>query len=77
MLFGDGAGAIVVEAQKLNGVLTDRGVLAVNEIRRPLPRQTLCRWRPSSTSTVEHVRMDGPKVFRHAVTKISEVIGQR
>jgi 3-oxoacyl-[acyl-carrier-protein] synthase-3 len=29
---------------------------------------------PSSTGTVGHVRMDGPEVFRHAVTKISEVI---
>jgi 3-oxoacyl-[acyl-carrier-protein] synthase-3 len=30
---------------------------------------------PSSTGTVGHVRMDGPEVFRHAVTKIAEVIG--
>src|SRR5262249_57543583 len=29
---------------------------------------------PSSTGTVGHLRMDGPEVFRHAVTKISEVI---
>ena len=29
---------------------------------------------PSSTGTVGHVRMDGPEVFRHAVTKISEVM---
>jgi 3-oxoacyl-[acyl-carrier-protein] synthase III len=76
VLFGDGAGAIVVEAQKLNGVLTDRGVLAVSLRSDGRYRDKLyVDGGPSSTGTVGHVRMDGPEVFRHAVTKISEVIG--
>jgi 3-oxoacyl-[acyl-carrier-protein] synthase-3 len=69
VLFGDGAGAVVVEAQKLNGALTDRGILATS-----LRSDGRYRGGPSSTGTVGYVRMDGPEVFRHAVTKISEVI---
>ncbi len=76
VLFGDGAGAVVVEAQKLNGALTDRGILAVSLRSDGRYRDKLyVDGGPSSTGTVGHVRMDGREVFRHAVTKISEVIG--
>ena len=76
VLFGDGAGAIVVEAQKLNGVMTDRGILATCLRSDGRYRDKLyVDGGPSSTGTVGHLRMDGPEVFRHAVTKISEVIG--
>jgi 3-oxoacyl-[acyl-carrier-protein] synthase III len=76
VLFGDGAGAVVVEAQKLNGVTTDRGILASRLRSDGRYRDKLyVDGGPSSTGTVGHVRMDGPEVFRHAVTKISEVIG--
>ena len=76
VLFGDGAGAVVVEAQKLNGALTDRGVLATSLRSDGRYRDKLyVDGGPSSTGTVGHLRMDGPEVFRHAVTKISEVIG--
>lgn len=76
VLFGDGAGAVVVEAQKLNGVATDRGVLATCLRSDGRYRDKLyVDGGPSSTGTVGHLRMDGPEVFRHAVTKISEVIG--
>ena len=76
VLFGDGAGAVVVEAQKLNGALTDRGILATCLRSDGRYRDKLyVDGGPSSTGTVGHVRMDGPEVFRHAVTKISEVIG--
>jgi len=76
VLFGDGAGAVVVEAQKLNGALTDRGVLATCLRSDGRYRDKLyVDGGPSSTGTVGHLRMDGPEVFRHAVTKISEVIG--
>jgi 3-oxoacyl-[acyl-carrier-protein] synthase-3 len=76
VLFGDGAGAVVVEAQKLNGALTDRGVLATSLRSDGRYRDKLyVDGGPASTGTVGHVRMDGPEVFRHAVTKISEVIG--
>jgi 3-oxoacyl-[acyl-carrier-protein] synthase-3 len=75
VLFGDGAGAVVVEAQKLNGALTDRGILASCLRSDGRYRDKLyVDGGPSSTGTVGHVRMDGPEVFRHAVTKISEVI---
>jgi 3-oxoacyl-[acyl-carrier-protein] synthase-3 len=76
VLFGDGAGALVVEAQLLNGGATDRGVLATTLRSDGRYRDKLyVDGGPSSTGTVGHVRMDGPEVFRHAVTKISEVIG--
>jgi 3-oxoacyl-[acyl-carrier-protein] synthase-3 len=76
VLFGDGAGAVVVEAQKMNGVMTDRGILASCLRSDGRYRDKLyVDGGPSSTGTVGHVRMDGPEVFRHAVTKISEVIG--
>ncbi len=75
VLFGDGAGALVVEAQKLNGAGTDRGVLATSLRSDGRYRDKLyVDGGPSSTGTVGHVRMDGPEVFRHAVTNIAEVI---
>ena len=75
VLFGDGAGALVVEAQKSNGVDTDRGILATCLRSDGRYRDKLyVDGGPSSTGTVGCVRMDGPEVFRHAVTKIAEVI---
>jgi 3-oxoacyl-[acyl-carrier-protein] synthase-3 len=75
VLFGDGAGAVVVEAQKLNGAITDRGILATCLRSDGRYRDKLyVDGGPSSTGTVGYLRMDGPEVFRHAVTKISEVI---
>ena len=75
VLFGDGAGAVVVEAQKLNGADTDRGILATCLRSDGRYRDKLyVDGGPSSTGTVGHLRMDGPEVFRHAVTKISQVI---
>ncbi len=76
VLFGDGAGAVVVEAQTLNGARSDRGILATCLRSDGRYRDKLyVDGGPSSTGTVGYVRMDGPEVFRHAVTKISEVIG--
>jgi 3-oxoacyl-[acyl-carrier-protein] synthase-3 len=75
VLFGDGAGAVVAEAQKLNGTMSDRGILASCLRSDGRYRDKLyVDGGPSSTGTVGYVRMDGPEVFRHAVTKISEVI---
>jgi len=76
VLFGDGAGALVVEAQMQNGAATDRGILASCLRSDGRYRDKLyVDGGPSSTGTVGHVRMDGPEVFRHAVINISEVIG--
>ena len=75
VLFGDGAGALVVEAQEMGGAASDRGILATCLRSDGRYRDKLyVDGGPSSTGTVGCVRMDGPEVFRHAVTKISEVI---
>jgi 3-oxoacyl-[acyl-carrier-protein] synthase-3 len=76
VLFGDGAGAVVLEAQMLNGANTDRGILASSLRSDGRYRDKLyVDGGPSSTGTVGHVRMDGPEVFRHAVTNIAEAVG--
>ena len=75
VLFGDGAGALVVEAEMQNGSTTDRGVLASCLRSDGRYRDKLyVDGGPSTTGTVGYVRMDGPEVFRHAVTNIAEVI---
>jgi len=75
VLFGDGAGAVVVEIQELNDVDPDRGIL-MSELRSDgRHREKLyVDGGPSSTGTVGHLRMQGREVFRHAVTNISGVI---
>src|SRR5689334_24453158 len=76
VLFGDGAGALVLEAQPQPGTREDRGILTTH-LRadgRHLAKLHVDGG-PSTTGTVGHLRMDGREVFRHAVTKISEVIG--
>ena len=75
VLFGDGAGALVVEAEMQNGSTKDRGVLATCLRSYGRYRDKLyVDGGPSTTGTVGYVRMDGPEVFRHAVTNIAEVI---
>jgi 3-oxoacyl-[acyl-carrier-protein] synthase-3 len=75
VLFGDGAGAVVLEAQKLNGASHSRGILAYQLRSDGRYRDKLyVDGGPSSTGTVGHLRMHGRDVFRHAVTNISEVI---
>jgi 3-oxoacyl-[acyl-carrier-protein] synthase III len=75
VLFGDGAGAIVLEAQTQLGSREDRGVLATR-IRSDGRFEDLLYvdGGPGSTRTTGHLRMNGREVFRHAVQKISGVI---
>ncbi len=75
VLFGDGAGAIVLEAQPQSGTRADRGVLA-SCIRSDGRFEDLLYvdGGPGSTKTTGHLRMNGREVFRHAVQKISGVI---
>ncbi|MEM1371883.1 MAG: beta-ketoacyl-ACP synthase III [Pseudomonadota bacterium] len=75
VLFGDGAGAVVLEAMPKSGAREDRGVLAT-KIRSDGRYEDLLYvdGGPSSTQTVGHLRMNGREVFRHAVQKISSVI---
>ncbi len=75
VLFGDGAGAVVLEAEPQHGEREDRGILATR-IRSDGRYEDLLYvdGGPSSTKTVGHLRMNGREVFRHAVQKISGVI---
>lgn len=75
VLFGDGAGAIVLEAQPQNNDRLDRGIIA-SRIRSDGRYEDLLfvDGGPSSTKTVGHLRMNGREVFRHAIQKISGVI---
>lgn len=75
VLFGDGAGAVVIEAQDQPGAMTDRGILTTH--LRSDGRHKLKLYvdgGPSSTQTVGHLRMEGKEVFKHAVSMITDVI---
>jgi 3-oxoacyl-[acyl-carrier-protein] synthase-3 len=75
VLFGDGAGAVVLEAQTQLGSREDRGILATR-IRSDGRFEDLLYvdGGPGSTKTTGHLRMNGREVFRHAVQKISGII---
>lgn len=77
VLFGDGAGAVVLEAQPQSSGMEDRGILATR-IRSDGRFEDLLYvdGGPGSTKTVGHLRMNGREVFRHAVQKISGVIDE-
>src|SRR5262249_38414833 len=68
VLFGDGAGAVVMEAQQQPGSREDRGVLT-SHLRSDGRHKTklYVDGGPSSTQTVGHLRMEGKEVFRFAV----------
>jgi 3-oxoacyl-[acyl-carrier-protein] synthase-3 len=72
VLFGDGAGAVVLEASDNAG---ERGVLTTKLRSDGRHRSKLfVDGGPSSTQTVGHLRMEGREVFRHAVGMITDVI---
>lgn len=75
VLFGDGAGAVVLQACDSAGRLEDRGVLAAHLRSDGKYRDLLyVDGGPSLTQSTGHLRMSGREVFRHAVTKISQSI---
>jgi 3-oxoacyl-[acyl-carrier-protein] synthase-3 len=75
VLFGDGAGAVVLEAQEQPGKATDRGVLTTHLRSDGRHKSKLyVDGGPSSTQTVGHLRMEGREVFKHAVGMITDVI---
>ncbi|MGO9702461.1 MAG: beta-ketoacyl-ACP synthase III [Xanthobacteraceae bacterium] len=75
VLFGDGAGAIVLEAQDQPGAREDRGILTVRLRSDGRYKSKLyVDGGPSSTGTVGHLRMEGREVFRHAVAMITDVV---
>ncbi len=75
VLFGDGAGAVVLEAQEQPGTRADRGILTVRLRSDGRYKSKLyVDGGPSSTGTVGHLRMEGREVFRHAVAMITDVV---
>ena len=75
VLFGDGAGAVILEAQTLAGEMTDRGLLTTHLRSDGRHKAKLyVDGGPSSTQTVGHLRMEGREVFKHAVGMITDVI---
>lgn len=74
VLFGDGAGAIVLEAQEQTGE-APRGILATRLHADGAHNQLLyVDGGPSTTGTVGKLRMKGREVFRHAVVNLSDVL---
>jgi 3-oxoacyl-[acyl-carrier-protein] synthase-3 len=75
VLFGDGAGAVVLRADVGTGSLADRGVHNTRLYSDGRLHDLLyVDGGPSSTRTTGHLRMQGKEVFRHAVTNISAAI---
>lgn len=75
VLFGDGAGAVILEAAEGTGTAADHGVLSTHLHSDGRFYDLLyVDGGPSSTGTVGHVRMHGQEIFRHAVTKLSDVV---
>jgi 3-oxoacyl-[acyl-carrier-protein] synthase III len=75
VLFGDGAGAVVLEAQEGHGTIADRGVLTSHLRSDGRHKNKLyVDGGPSSTQTVGTVRMEGREVFKHAVAMVTDVI---
>ena len=75
VLFGDGAGALVLEAAEGEGGLSDRGVIASSLRSDGAHKDKLfVDGGPGTTGTVGHLRMEGREVFKHAVGMITDVI---
>jgi 3-oxoacyl-[acyl-carrier-protein] synthase-3 len=82
VLFGDGAGAVVVRAE--NGIAENeprwnqrRGILSTHIHSDGTLRDILyCDGGPSSTGDAGVIKMEGKDVFRHAVTNLSEIVGE-
>ncbi len=75
VLFGDGAGAVVVEAAEGTGTAADRGVLACRlHADGRLAELLKTDGGPATTGTVGRVRMKGREVFRHAVQNLASVM---
>ncbi len=75
VLFGDGAGAVILEAGEGEGKTSDRGVLTSNLRSDGSHKEKLyVDGGPSTTGTVGHLRMEGREVFKHAVGMITDVI---
>lgn len=75
VLFGDGAGAVVLEAREVDA--DGPGILASQLHADGAHNELLyVDGGPSTTGTVGHIRMKGREVFRHAVVNLAEVLGE-
>ena len=75
VLFGDGAGALVLRRDEQPGTNGDRGLLTSHLRSDGRYKDKLyVDGGPSSTGTVGHLRMEGREVYKHAVAKIGDVI---
>jgi len=77
VLFGDGAGAVVLRGSWEKGSNQDRGILSTHLHSDGRHYDLLyVDGGPSSSQTVGHLRMEGKEVFRHAVTNLAQVVGE-
>ncbi len=75
VLFGDGAGAVILRAGPGNGNASDRGVLSTHVYSDGRHHDALyVDGGPSSTMTTGVVHMEGREVYRHAVVRMAEAI---
>ena len=72
VLFGDGAGAVILEAATGLGTNADRGILATDLHSDGRYKDLLYVDGGVSTGTTGHLRMHGKEVFRHAVEKLAQ-----
>ncbi len=72
VLFGDGAGALILEAAEGDGTAADRGVLSTDLNSDGTYRDILYVDGGVSTKTTGYLRMEGKEVFRHAVEKLAK-----
>jgi 3-oxoacyl-[acyl-carrier-protein] synthase-3 len=77
VLFGDGAGAIVLRGEQGTGSSSDRGILA-NALHSDGRHHDILYvdGGPSSTRTTGFLRMEGKEVFKHAVVNMAAVVGE-
>ncbi|MEJ1994275.1 MAG: ketoacyl-ACP synthase III [Limibacillus sp.] len=75
VLFGDGAGAVLLEAEQGRGDKADRGILSTHIFSDGRHHDALyVDGGPSSTQSTGHLRMQGQEVFRHAVNNMAQAI---
>ncbi|MDX2027804.1 MAG: beta-ketoacyl-ACP synthase III [Alphaproteobacteria bacterium] len=77
VLFGDGAGAVILEAAEGKGDKSDRGILSTHLHSEGQHYELLqTDGGPGSTGSVGKIKMQGQEVFRHAVHRLSEVVDE-
>jgi 3-oxoacyl-[acyl-carrier-protein] synthase-3 len=77
VLFGDGAGAVILEATQGEGNVEDAGILSTHLYANGRYRNLLYTdGGPATTGKAGFIQMDGPEVFRHAVRYMSDIVDE-